>query len=254
MRKKLITRITSLILTAVTAFSLAQAGVFSASAFDDEYISEDGMKLGYSIINGYTKMSMRSNPQKKSGKIAVYSGVDITSPYVFAMGGFYVLSHHIDLDKFLSDNDYAMSNIEGFDSYMSKVGIKNDNSQNFLNSVNDKNLNFETKLDTAGIYIFDSTNNYAKELMDNNPYVDFVLVDGKVPSNMKDLNFDGVTDLKDAELMQHYLAEDLELEDDDEAAYALFATDYNKDKKINIEDVTDLQRDYYNNKIETGIA
>lgn len=254
MRKKLITRITSLFLTAVTAFSLAQSGAFSASAFDDEYISEEGMELGYSIINGYTKMSMRSNPQKKSGKIAVYSGVDITSPYVLAMGGFYLLSHHIDFDKLLTDNDYAMSNIADFDSYMSKAGIKNENAQSFLNSVSDKKLNFETKLNTAGIYIFDSTNDYAKELMDNNPYVDFVLVDGKVPSNMKDLNFDGVTDLKDAELMQHYLAGDLELADDDESSYALFATDYNKDKKINIEDVTDLQRDYYNNKIETGIA
>lgn len=254
MRKKLITRITSLILTAVTAFSVAQAGAFSASAFDDEYISEEGMELGYSIINGYTKMSMRKNQNKKSGKIAVYSGVDITSPYVLAMGGFYIMSHHINFDKLLSDNDYAMSNIADFDSYMSKVGIKNENATNFLSSVKDKKLNFETKLNTAGIYIFNSANDYAKELMDNNQYVDFVLIDGKVPSNMKDLNFDGVTDLKDAELMQHYLAGDLELADDDEAAYALFATDYNKDKKINIEDVTDLQRDYYNNKIETGIA
>ncbi len=81
--------------------------------------------------------------------------------------------------------------------------------------------------------------------MENNPYVDFVLVDGKVPSNMKDLNFDGVTDIKDAELMQHYLAGDLELADDDEASYALYATDYNKDKEINIEDVTDLQKDIF---------
>lgn len=248
MRKMLKTRIISIFLCTAVAFSLTGIGSLGASAFDDEYISEDGMKLGYSIINGYTKMNMRNNPQGNSGKFAVYSGVDITNPYVFGMGGFYLLSHHIDFDKFLSDNEYAMSLIGNFDSYMSKVGIKNDNAKNFAESVSDKNLKFETRLNTAGIFIFEASNDYAKDLMENNPYVDFVLVDGKVPSNMKDLNFDGVTDLKDASLMQHYLAGDLELEDDDEASYALYATDYNEDKEINIEDVTDLQKDIYNNK------
>lgn len=247
MRKKLKNRIISIFLCTAVAFSLTGIGTLGASAFDDEYISEDGMALGYSIINGYTKMRMKSNPQKKSGKIAVYSGVEITSPYVITMGGIYVLSHHIDFDKFLSDNDYAMGFIEGFDSYMKKVGIKNEKSPQFVKSVSDKNIKFEKQLDTAGIFIFEADNDYAVELMENNPYVDFVLVDGKVPSNMKDLNFDGVTDIKDAELMQHYLAGDLELADDDEAAYALYATDYNKDKKINIEDVTALQKDIHKN-------
>lgn len=251
MRKKLKTRIISAILSAVTAVSLTGIGVFGASAFDNDYISKDGLELGYSILNGYTKMSMKNNPQKKSGNIAVYSGVDITSPYVITMGGLYILSHHIDFDDFFSDNDYAMNFIANFDSYMGKVGIKNENAKNFVDSVSDKKLNFSTQLNTAGIYIFEATNDYAKDLMENNPYVDFVLVDGKVPSNMKDLNFDGVTDLKDAELMQHYLAGDLELADDDEASYALYATDYNKDKEINIEDVTDLQKDYYNNKVNS---
>lgn len=245
MRKKLKNRIISIFLCTAVAFSLTGIGTLGASAFDDEYISEDGMSLGYSIINGYTKMSMKSNPQKTSGKIAVYSGVDITSPYVITMGGIYVLSHHIDFDKFLSDNDYAMNFIADFDSYMSKVGIKNENAKKFVDSVSDKKLNYETRLNTAGIFIFEAENDYAVELMENNPYVDFVLVDGKVPSNMKDLNFDGVTDIKDAELMQHYLAGDLELADDDEASYALYATDYNKDKEINIEDVTDLQKDIF---------
>lgn len=245
MRKKLKNCIISIFLCTAVALSLTGIGTLGASAFDDEYISEDGMALGYSIINGYTKMSMKSNPQKTSGKIAVYSGVDITSPYVITMGGIYVLSHHIDFDKFLSDNDYAMNFIADFDSYMSKVGIKNENAKKFADSVSDKKLNYEKQLDTAGIFIFEAENDYAVELMENNPYVDFVLIDGKVPSNMKDLNFDGVTDIKDAELMQHYLAGDLELADDDEASYALYATDYNKDKEINIEDVTDLQKDIF---------
>lgn len=249
MRKKLKNCIISIFLCTAVAFSLTGVGTLGASAFDDEYISEDGMALGYSIINGYTKMRMKSNPQKKSGKIAVYSGVDITSPYVLTMGGLYILSHHIDFDKFLSDNDYAMGFIGDFDSYMKKVGIKNEKSPNFVKSVSDKKIKFETQLDTAGIFIFEASNNYAVELMEKNPYVDFVLIDGKVPSNMKDLNFDGITDIKDAELMQSYLAGSLELADNDEAAYALYATDYNQDKKINIEDVTDLQKDIYNNKI-----
>lgn len=251
MKKKIKKKIISTLLCAAVSFSLTGIGIFGASAFDDEYLSKDGMDLGYSIINGYTKMRMKNNPQKKSGKIAVYSGVDITNPYVLTMGGVYILSHHIDFDKFLSDNDYAMSFIADFDSYMSKVGIKNENAKNFADSVSDKKLNYETRLNTAGIFIFDATDDYAKGLIENNPYVDFVLVDGKVPSNMKDLNFDGVTDLKDAELMQHYLAGDLELADEDEASYALFATDYNKDKEINIEDVTDLQKDYYNNSVNS---
>lgn len=243
MRKKLKNRIISIFLCTAVAFSLTGISTLGTSAFDDEYISEEGMELGYSIINGYTKMSMKSNPQKTSSKIAVYSGVDITSPYVLTMGGLYILSHHVDFDEFLSDNDYAMEFIGDFDSYMKKVGIKNEKSPKFVKSVSDKKIKFEKRLDTAGIFIFEATNDYAKDLMENNPYVDFVLVDGKVPSNMKDLNFDGVTDIKDAELMQHYLAGDLELADDDEASYALYATDYNKDKNINIEDVTDLQKD-----------
>ncbi|GEM_PF-78937 len=243
MRKKLKNRIISIFLCTAVAFSLTGISTLGTSAFDDEYISEEGMELGYSIINGYTKMSMKSNPQKTSSKIAVYSGIDITSPYVLTMGGLYILSHHVDFDEFLSDNDYAMEFIGDFDSYMKKVGIKNEKSPKFVKSVSDKKIKFEKRLDTAGIFIFEATNDYAKDLMENNPYVDFVLVDGKVPSNMKDLNFDGVTDIKDAELMQHYLAGDLELADDDEASYALYATDYNKDKEINIEDVTDLQKD-----------
>lgn len=245
MRKKLKNRIISIFLCTAFAFSLTGISTLGTSAFDDEYISEDGMALGYSIINGYTKMSMKSNPQKTSGKIAVYSGVDITSPYVLTMGGLYILSHHVDFDEFLSDNDYAMEFIGDFDSYMKKVGIKNEKSPNFVKSVSDKKIKFEKQFDTAGIFIFEAENDYAVELMENNPYVDFVLIDGKVPSNMKDLNFDGVTDIKDAELMQHYLAGDLELVDDDEASYALYATDYNKDKEINIEDVTDLQKDIF---------
>lgn len=40
----------------------------SAAAFDLDYISEDGMKLGYSIIKGYSKMSMKK-VSTRTGKL-----------------------------------------------------------------------------------------------------------------------------------------------------------------------------------------
>lgn len=242
MAKNISKRFVAYALSVVTAVSVTGIGTMTASAFDDEYLNKEGIELGYSIINGYTKMYLSHNPERNSGRIAVYSGVDLTSPYVIAMGGVYVLSHHIDIDRFITDNDYAMGFIADFDSFLRTVGIKNDKAKMLKSSLEADNIKPDLSLDTAGIYVFDSTNDYAYQLMNNNEYADFVLVDAKVPANMKDLNFDEKTDYKDAELIQHYLAGDLDLADDDEDAYALYASDYNKDKSIDIEDVTDLLR------------
>ncbi len=243
MSKRIRKRIIAIVMSVIMAVSFTGLGTMSASAFDKEYISKEGMELGYSIINGYSKMYFKNNPDHTSGKIAVYAGLDVTSPYVIATGGLFFLTNKVDFDRILSDNDYAMSYISKFDSFLSSVGVTNDRASEFLNSIKEKNINFELALDTAGIYIFDASDDYAYELMDNNEYVDFVIAEGKVPSNMKDLNLDGVTDSQDARLIQHYLAGDLELADDDEALYAMFASDYNQDKEININDVTDLERD-----------
>ena len=49
----------------------------------------------------------------------------------------------------------------------------------------------------------------------NDSGIDFVLDGGCVPKNMKDLNIDGKTDEKDAELIQKYLIKDLTFDDYD---------------------------------------
>ena len=41
----------------------------SAAAFDLDYISEDGMKLGYSIIKGYSKMIDEKKVSTRTGKL-----------------------------------------------------------------------------------------------------------------------------------------------------------------------------------------
>lgn len=233
-------KVISVILSASMTFSLIGYSSVTASAFDENYISKDGMALGYSIVNGYTKLTFKNNPDSSSGKIAVYSGLDVTNPGVIAVGGMYIFSHNISIDKLLSDNDYAMENIKKFDKFLSAFGIKNERAENFKKSISDEDIEFESEFDTVGIYVFEADNDYALDLM-NNKYADFVLAGGKVPESMKDLNFDGKSDSKDAILIQRYLVDDLTFEDKDEDAYAMFACDINADKEINIFDATDLQ-------------
>lgn len=240
LKSKLFKRIFSVLTVLSIAFTLMNYSMFSASAFDSGYLSEDGMKLGYSIVNGYTKMLLRKNPDKFNGKAVVYSGLDITKPYTFTMSGFYIITHKIDVDKLLSDNDYAVENFNKFNSYLNFVRVKNQKSADFKDILIKDKINCDSQMNTLGMYIVNSDKEYLYDLMSNKDYVDFVLANGKVPDNMKDLNMDGKTDSEDAELIQHYLNDDLELLDDDEKSYALFASDYNRDKEINIQDVTDL--------------
>ncbi len=242
MGKKICKKITASLLGVVMAVSFTGAGTLTASAFDTSYISKDGMQLGYNIVNGYTKMYFRHNPDRTEGRVAVYAGVDISKTYTLAMGGLYVLTRGIDIDRFISDNDYATSFIADFDSYLKSKGIENEQSKKFKESVKNDNLKFEQAYETVGFYFFDCSTDYARKLINDNDYADFVLVDGKIPSNMKDLNFDGKTDMTDAGLIQHYLAHDFYMADSDEAAYAEFACDYNGDESIDIIDVTDLER------------
>lgn len=235
----------SIILTTAAAVLLAGTGTVTASAFDTSYISKDGMQLGYNIINGYSKMYFRNNPNITSGKVAVYAGIDVSNAYTLAMSGLYVLTRGINIDEFISDNEYAMSYLSDFNSYLESKGIENEQSKKFKESVKADNLNFEEAYETVGIYFFDCSTEYVYKLIDENDYADFVLAEGKVPSNMKDLNFDGKTDMTDANLIQHYLAKNLYLADADEEAYAEFACDYNGDKSIDITDVTDLEIDIF---------
>ena len=71
MKRKFSKKVISILLVFAMLIGGACLSCTNAAAFDLGYISEDGMKLGYSIIKGYSKMSMKKG-QYKDGKIAVY--------------------------------------------------------------------------------------------------------------------------------------------------------------------------------------
>ena len=154
--------------------------------------------------------------------------------------GLFYLNQNVDLDKLTKDNSYAIETITKLNGFLNKMGVKNKRAEEFKNSVLSSYENIYQSFDTIGIYIFDAENQESLELM-NNEYVDFVLVGGEVPKSLKDMNFDGKTDKKDALLIQKYLSKELQFTDNDENAYALYASDINADRSIDIVDVTDLQ-------------
>ena len=61
------------------------------------------MKLGYSIIKGYSKMSMKKG-QYKDGKVAVYCGLDVNNLYVMGSLGWFYMTNGVDLDRAMTDN------------------------------------------------------------------------------------------------------------------------------------------------------
>lgn len=210
----------------------------NAAAFDLGYISEDGMKLGYSIIKGYSKMSMKKG-QYKDGKIAVYCGLDVNNLYVMGSLGWFYMTNGVDLDRAMTDNDYAMEMIAKLDSHLQGAGITNDRAKEKKAEILKDAKYVYQCFDTLGLYIVDVDKNRADELM-NDSGIDFVLDGGCVPKNMKDLNIDGKTDEKDAELIQKYLIKDLTFDDYDENQYALFVCDINGDKTPDIRDATEI--------------
>lgn len=222
-------------------FTLTVFGCFGANAFDTDYVDKDGMELGYSIINGYSKLSIKDQQYKQSDKIAVYCGLDVSNLYTMAVVGVYYVTKGVDLDRLISDNDYAMQHVAALDSYLNKAGIKNERAKQYKSAILDKSTKVYNSFDTLGLYIFDASDERALELMTKD-YVDFVLDGGIVPANMKDLNIDGKTDMKDAHLIQQYLADILNFDDDDEDEYALFVCDINGDKEADIRDVTDIMK------------
>ena len=218
------------------------------------------MKLGYSIIKGYSKMSMKKG-QYKDGKIAVYCGLDVTNLYVMGSLGWFYMTNGVDLDRAMTDNDYAMEMIAKLDSHLQGAGITNDRAKEKKAEILKDAKYVYQCFDTLGLYIVDVDKNRADELMNDSGIVtlrrlttdeitgtetaagsgiDFVLDGGCVPKNMKDLNIDGKTDEKDAELIQKYLIKDLTFDDYDENQYALFVCDINGDKTPDIRDATEI--------------
>ena len=238
---KIKTRIISFVLAVVMSFSVFTYGSISASALDETDLNSEGMELGYSIINGYSKLAIKRQDITSTQKTAVYSGLNVKNPYLIMLLGLFYLKNGVDLGKITKDNSYAVQTITELDGFLSRMGIKNERATDFKKFLSANYGKISTSLDTVGFYVIDATNQQSLDLM-SNEYVDCVLVGGGVPSSLKDLNFDGKSDNIDAELIQQYLAESLVFEDDDENNYALYASDINEDRKINISDVTYLMK------------
>lgn len=238
-KSKFTKRIISAVLTISTAFTAISATTITASAFDTSYISEDGMKLGYSIINGYSKLSAK-NGLTSYKKSAIYTGLDVSNPYVITLVGIFYITNGVDFDKAMNDNDYTINIISKLDGFLTSMGVTNEKAKNFRAELQNSDAKILTAFDTAGLYIIEANEDYCKSLI-NNENVDFVLSDGCIPKSMKDLNYDGKSDENDAIYIQEYLAKSLSYSDHDEMEYLKFACDINGDKELNILDVTELQ-------------
>lgn len=239
-KAKITKNVISILITISMLFSVVSFSTVTASAFDTSYISNDGMKLGYSIINGYSKLSSKSGLTSYA-KSAVYSGLDVSSPYVITLVGMFYVTKGIDFDKAMNDNSYTLEVIGKLDSYLNKMGVSNDRAKTLKSELEKRKIDIETSFDTAGLYIINADEDYCKNLL-NNENVDFVLAGGQIPKSMKDLNFDGKSDEQDGILIQKYLTEELKYDDPDENAYIQFACDINGDTDINILDASELQR------------
>ncbi len=224
----------------VISLSLIITAIVPVSAFDTSYISEDGMKLGYSIINGYSKLSARKGNTTYETS-AIYSGLDVTNPYVITLVGIFYFTNGVDIEKASSDNEYTMNTIAKLDTFLQKMGVKNNRAVPLKQQLADNAVTFVESFDTAGLYIVKGNKEYLESLSDDSN-VDFVLSGGEMPTSMKDLNLDGKSDDTDAVLIQKYLADALVYDDDDINEYLKFACDIDGDKEINITDATALQK------------
>ena len=240
LKSKFFKRFISLALAITLSFSVAFYSTPKVSAFDTDYLSQDGMELGYRIINGYSKLSTK-NKLTSYETSAVYSGLNISNPYIITLVGIFYFTNGVDIDKAMEDNDYTMSLIQKLDSFLRKMGVKNERAKSLKSEITKSKAKIINSFETAGLYIIKAENEYCKNLM-NNKYVDFVLADGKMPKSMKDLNFDGKSDYDDGRLIQEYLVDRLDWEDKDEKEYIKFACDINGDKEINILDTSELQK------------
>lgn len=240
LKSKFIKRIISFALVLTLSLSMLFYGTSKVSAFDTEYLSENGLQLGYRIINGYSKLSSK-NKLTSYETSAVYSGLDVSNPYVITLVGIFYFTNGVDVDKAMEDNDYTMSLIKKLDSFLNKMGIKNDRAKSLKSELIQSGAEIINSFDTAGLYIIKADSTYCKQLTENDK-VDFVLAGGKMPPSMKDLNFDGKSNSLDGKLIQEYLADRMEWEDREEKEYIKFACDINGDKEITIIDATDLQK------------
>lgn len=240
LKSKFIKHIILFTLAFVLSLSMIFYSTPKVSAFDTDYLSENGLQLGYRIINGYSKLSSK-NKLTSYETSAVYSGLDISNPYVITLVGVFYFTNGVDVDKAMEDNDYTMSLIKKLDSFLNKMGVKNDRAKSLKSELTKSGAKILNSFDTAGLYIIKADSSYCKNLT-GNKNVDFVLAGGKMPLSMKDLNFDGKSNSLDGRHIQEYLVDKYDAEDRDENEYIKFACDINGDKEITIADTTDLQK------------
>ena len=229
-----------LVLTISFAAFMSNPAAVSAFGMDD-LKSESQMKLGYSIINGYSKLSSRSG-LTSYGKTAVYCGQDLTNPYLLALAGTFYITNGVDLERTLTDNDYALGLVRKLNSFLAGMGVKNDRLTSLMAALKNENVSVTESLDSIGLIFIKTDSAFANRLM-NDERVDFVFAGGEVPPSMKDLNMDGKSDSGDAAYIQRYLTGELVYPDDDENEYISFAADIDGDKKHDINDAMILLRD-----------
>lgn len=230
----------AIIVSAITAISMSNLATSTAYAFDTSYISDDGMKLGYGIINGYSKMSVKTGVNSYD-KTAIYSSLDITSPYILTLAGVFYMTNGVDLDKAIVDNDYTVELIGKLNSFLRTMGVRNERAERLKQKLGKDNVKVEQCFETAGMFVINSNNEYCNQLS-NEDTVDFVLAGGEVPKTMKDLDLNGKSDQNDAKLIQKYLVGEFDSNDNDEKEYIKFACDINGDKTIDITDATELMQ------------
>lgn len=224
------------------SFAAFMSNPAAVSAFGmDDLKSESQMKLGYSIINGYSKLSSRSG-LTSYGKTAVYCGQDLTNPYLLALAGTFYITNGVDLERTLTDNDYALGLVRKLNSFLAGMGVKNDRLTSLKAALKNENVSVTESLDSIGLIFIKTDSAFANRLM-NDERVDFVFAGGEVPPSMKDLNMDGKSDSGDAAYIQRYLIGELVYPDDDENEYISFAADIDGDKKHDIRDATALLRE-----------
>lgn len=242
MKLKFFKRIISVALTLGISFSMFGLSDFSASAaFEmDDLKKDDRLSLGYSIINGYSKLSEQTGLTSYK-KTAVYSGLDLKNPYLMALAGGFYLANRVDLERTLTDNSYALSLVEKLNGFLGGMWVTNERAQKLKDQLKSDGIKILASFDTVGLFIIETAKPYAENLMKNS-LADFVFSGGEVPPSMKDLNMDGKSDKKDIPLIQKYLNKELVYKDEDIQNYIGFAVDIDGDKYQTIDDVTMLQK------------
>ena len=129
------------IIAVLAALSVLCCGVFSASAaFDmDDLQKDDRLALGYSIINGYSKLSEQSGLTNYR-KTAVYSGLDLKDAYLMALAGGFYLANSVDLERTIHDNAYALSLVRKLDGFLKGMWVKNERAQQLRRELNKRGI------------------------------------------------------------------------------------------------------------------